>query len=72
MSVDFSELKSLPREEKLRLVNMLWDDIHESAVVKFSDQDMDEIHRRHQEMREHPERAMTLEQMWANIDARRP
>ena len=71
MAVDIAELKSLPREEKLRLVNMLWDDLHASAVAKFSDAEMDEIRRRNREMQEHPERALTLDQMWAKIDERR-
>ena len=71
MAVDIAELRSLPREEKLRLVNMLWDDLHASAVVRFSDAEMDEIRRRDREMQEHPERALTLDQMWAKIDEKR-
>jgi putative addiction module component (TIGR02574 family) len=71
MAVDIAELRSLPRDEKLRLVNLLWEDLHATAVVRFSDEEMAEIRRRDQEMREHPERSLTTEQMWAQVNEKR-
>ena len=67
MTIDVAELRELSRAEKLRLVNLLWEDLHSSAAPQLPPEEWEEIFRREKELEEHPERALTLEQMWARV-----
>ena len=71
MAIDIQELRNLPPNEKLQIVNLLWDDLRSASAIQLPEAEMIEIRRRDQEMREHPEQALTLEQMWAKVDALR-
>ena len=69
MAVDFAELRTLSNEQKLQIVTMLWDDLYESAIkIKLPKEELDEIDRREQYMKEHPGEWLTTEQMWARVD----
>jgi putative addiction module component (TIGR02574 family) len=69
MAVDFAELRRLSPEQKLQIVTMLWEDLRESpSVLKLSQDDLDEINRREEYMKEHPDEWLTSEQMWARVD----
>lgn len=53
MSIDANELHSLPDAEKLRIVEMLWDDLGESAApIPLPDWVGREVARRREEMRD--------------------
>jgi len=53
MSIDANELHSLPNAEKLRIVEMLWDDLGEStAPIPLPDWVGREVARRREEMRD--------------------
>ncbi len=69
MAIDIQELLSLPAKEKLRLINLLWDNMHESEVsAQISQAEWDEIFRREEHMKAHPEEWLTEEQMWKQLD----
>lgn len=69
MAVDFAELRRLSPEQKLQIVTMLWEDLRESpGVLKLSQDDLDEINRREEYMKEHPDEWLTSDQMWARVD----
>ncbi|MCA9013103.1 MAG: addiction module protein [Planctomycetaceae bacterium] len=69
MAVDFAELRRLSPEQKLQIVTMLWEDLRESpSVLKLSQDDLDEINRREEYMKEHPDEWLTSDQMWARVD----
>lgn len=64
MAVDFAELRRLSPEQKLQIVTMLWEDLRESpSVLKLSQDDLDEINRREEYMKEHPDEWLTSDQM---------
>jgi len=68
MAIDVAELRNLPPNEKLNLINLLWDDLRESGIPKLPPEELEEIERRYQRMIDHPEEALTIEQMWARVD----
>ena len=69
MAVNIEELRSLPADEKLQIVTILWDDLRESqGIPALPQEEWDEIFRRDQYMTDHPEESLTLEQMWARVD----
>jgi putative addiction module component (TIGR02574 family) len=69
MAVDFAELRRLSREQKLQIVSMLWDDLRGSTgALTLSQEELDEIHRREQYMKEHPDEWLTTEQMWMRVE----
>jgi putative addiction module component (TIGR02574 family) len=68
MAIDIQELRDLPLNEKLQIVNLLWDDLHAATAIQLPEAELREIRRRDLEMREHPVQALTLEQMWAKVD----
>ena len=70
MSIDLSFLHSLPATEKLRIVEMLWDDLGESAApIPLPDWVNQEAARRRDEMRD-PSFGLTHEETWRRIDGR--
>ncbi len=69
MAINIEELLSLPAIEQLRLANLLWENVRESdAVMQLPQSEWDEIFRREEYMKAHPEEWMTAEQMWSRVD----
>lgn len=65
MSVDINELKSLPLSEKLRLVELLWDDISASnEPIDLHAWQFNEATRRGEELRADPSIAIDRKELW--------
>jgi hypothetical protein len=70
MSIDANDLHALPPAEKLRIVELLWDDLGESAApIPLPDWVDREAARRRDEMRD-PKIGMTHEETWRRITTR--
>jgi hypothetical protein len=70
MSVDMNELHSLPAADKLRIVEMLWDDLGEStAEIPLPEWVAREAARRREEMRV-PSFGLSHEETWRRITNR--
>ena len=70
MSIDADELRALPAAEKMRLVEMLWDDLGESTEpIPLPDWVDREAARRRDEMRD-PSCGISHEEAWQRIDRR--
>ena len=70
MSIDADELRALPAEEKLRLIELLWDDLSTtSEPIPLPEWVNEEACRRRAEMRD-PAVGLSHEQMWQRIDGR--
>lgn len=70
MSFDLNALHSLPAAEKLRLVEMLWDDLGESGdPIPLPDWVDREAARRCEEMRD-PSCGLSHDETWRRIAAR--
>ena len=67
MSIDANELRALPDAEKLRIVEMLWDDLGESTKpIPLPEWVGREVARRRDEMRD-PSFGMSHEETWRRI-----
>lgn len=72
MAVDPAELLALSPEEKLRIIEMLWDDLGESRTpIPLPEWAEEEGLRRREEMRADPTAGLTHEEVWARIDRRK-
>jgi len=70
MSFDANQLHALPDVEKLRLVEMLWDDLGRStAAIPLPEWVDREAARRREEMR-NPAFGITHEEAWRRIERR--
>ena len=70
MSIDADELRALPPAEKMRLVEMLWDDLGESTEpIPLPDWVDREAARRRDEMRD-SKCGISHEDAWQRIDRR--
>ena len=70
MSIDTDELRSLPAAEKMRIVEMLWDDLGEATTpIPLPDWVDREAARRRDEMRD-PSFGISHEEAWRRIDER--
>jgi len=70
MSINTDELRSLPVAEKLRIVEMLWDDLGEATTpIPLPDWVDREAARRRDEMRD-PSFGISHEEAWRRIDER--
>ncbi len=70
MSVNTDELRSLPAAEKMRIVEMLWDDLGEStAPIPLPDWVDREAARRRDELR-NPSAGLSHDETWRRIDGR--
>lgn len=69
MSVDISELRNLTVAEKLRIVELLWDDISaaDEPIVLQSWQ-FDEATRRSAELKADPTIAIDRSELWRRVD----
>jgi putative addiction module component (TIGR02574 family) len=69
MSVDINELKNLPTSEKLRLVELLWDDISASnEPIVLHPWQFNEASRRGEELRADPSIAIDREEVWRRVN----
>lgn len=69
MSVDLSELKNLPVSDKLRIVELLWDDIGASnEPIALHRWQFDEATRRSEELKSNPSMAIDQEELWRRVD----
>lgn len=67
MSIDMNELHSLPAADKLRIVEMLWDDLGDStAEIPLPEWVAHEVARRRAQMRD-PSVGLSHEETWRRI-----
>ena len=70
MSIDTDELRSLPAAEKIRIVEMLWDDLGEAtSPIPLPDWVDREAVRRREEMRD-PSFGISHDEAWRRIEER--
>ena len=71
MSIDPSELRALPTAEKLRLVELLWDEIGAaSAPLPLPSWLDEEAAKRRDEMLNNPALGFDHDEVWCRIDRR--
>ena len=69
MDIELENLRNLPVADKLRIVEQLWDDIHESDErLVVQDWHRDQAKRRLEELEANPEIAITREELWKRVD----
>lgn len=69
MDIELENLRNLPVADKLRIVEQLWDDIHESDErLVVQDWHRDQARRRLAELEANPELAITREELWKRVD----
>lgn len=69
MSIDDSELHNLPNSEKLRIVEMLRDDIGASdEPIELHPWQRDEANRRRAELKADPSIAIDRDELWRRVD----
>ena len=67
MSIDINELHALPNSEKLRIVELLWDDLgSSSSPIPLPDWMTKEVERRREEMKD-PGYRLSHEETWRRI-----
>ena len=70
MSIDTDELRSLPAAEKMRIVEMLWDDLGQAtSPIPLPDWVNREAVRRRDEMRD-PSFGISHDEAWRRIEER--
>jgi len=69
MSIDITNLRDLPVEDKLRIVTQLWDDIAASnEPVVLPPEILQEAARRSQELKDDPSIAIDDNELWRRVD----
>jgi len=69
MSIDISDLRNLPIAEKLRIVELLWDDIGASdEPIALHAWQSEEAARRSAEMKADPAIAIDRDELWRRVD----
>lgn len=69
MSIDITELRNLPTDEKLQIVELLWDDIGASKEpVTLHPWQFDEAKRRRNDLRRDPSMALDRDEVWRRVD----
>ena len=69
MSVDISKLRDLPVADKLRIVELLWDDIGMSnEPIELQSWQFDEANRRSVELKANPSIAIDRAELWRRVD----
>jgi putative addiction module component (TIGR02574 family) len=61
---------ALPVDEKLKLVEELWDSIHEDELPPLTDAQFEELERRRKKLEENPELARPWEEVWQRLKDR--
>lgn len=70
MPINTDELRALPPDEKLRIVELLWDDLgEETAQIPLPDWVDREAAKRREDMRD-PTFGLSHEEAWERIDRR--
>ena len=70
MSIDTDALRALPTIEKMRLIELLWDDLGSSTVaIPLPEWADSEVTRRREEMRD-PTFGISHEEVWRRIERR--
>jgi len=68
MDIELNSLHSLPIADKLRIVEELWDGIHESdEPLVLQDWHQKEATRRDSELQANPDLAITREELWKQV-----
>jgi len=69
MTINIEHLRNLPVSEKLRIVEMLWDDIAASKEpIELHPWQFEEASRRIDELRADPSIAIDREELWRRVD----
>lgn len=69
MSIDISELRKLSVEEKLRIIEVLWDDIAASdEPVVLQPGQLEEVKRRSEELKTDPSIAIDRDELWRRVN----
>lgn len=69
MSVDISELRKLPVEEKLRIIEALWDDIAASdEPIVLQPGQLAEARRRSEDLKADPSIGIDRDELWRRVD----
>ncbi len=69
MSVDINDLKNLPVADKLKIVELLWDDIGASnEPIELHSWQFDEATRRSNELKADPSIAIDRDELWRRVD----
>jgi len=69
MEIELNNLHSLPIAEKLRVVEELWDGIHDSdEPLVLQDWHREEAARRGADLEANPDLAITREELWKRVD----
>lgn len=68
MSIDLTELRELPVQDKLRVITELWDDIARSdGPIVVPDDILAEASRRSEELKVNPSIAIDDEELWRRV-----
>jgi putative addiction module component (TIGR02574 family) len=68
MTIDIEELRNLPNSEKLRLVELLWDDLGASnAPIVLHDWQFNEARRRLNEMKNDSSVTIDRDELWRRV-----
>ncbi|MEX0725464.1 MAG: addiction module protein [Planctomycetaceae bacterium] len=71
MSIDTDQLRALPAAEKIRIIEMLWDDLGDAATpIPLPDWIEEEAIRRIKEMDNDPSIGLDHDEVWRRIDRR--
>ena len=69
MSIDISELRNLSVSEKLRIVELLWDDIEASgSPIQLHQWQIDELARRSNDIKEDPSITIDRDELWRRVN----
>jgi len=69
MSVDYDDLKNLPTSDKLRIVELLWDDIGAAGnPIELHAWQFDEASRRSSETKADPPLTIDRDELWHRVD----
>jgi putative addiction module component (TIGR02574 family) len=69
MAIAIEELRKLPVAEKLRIIELLWDDIGNSTEpFPIQHWQREEARRRAAEVEANPETTLTREEVWKRVD----
>jgi putative addiction module component (TIGR02574 family) len=69
MSIDITNLRYLPVQDKLRIVTQLWEDIAASNdPVVLPPEILQEASRRSQELKDDPSIAIDDDELWRRVD----
>lgn len=69
MGIDIAELRKLPASEKLRIVELLWDDIAASnEPIELHEWQFEEAKRRSEELKKDPSLLIDREELWRRVN----